>query len=51
MMLSLPPASRREAIWRAAASLLTEAAASNTYSKPVGAETQLKVALKIEGLL
>jgi hypothetical protein len=51
MMFSLPPANRRESTWRAAAAQLSEAAANNSYSKPVDAETQLKVALKIEGLL
>jgi hypothetical protein len=51
MMFSLPTASRRDATWRSAASLLSEAAVDNTYLKPVDAETQLLVALKVEGLL
>jgi hypothetical protein len=51
MMFSLPPASRRGATWRSAASLLSEAAANNTYLKPVDAETQLMAARKAEGLL
>ena len=51
LMLSLPIAHRRGDMWRNTARLLNEAAADSSYIPHANAETQLRLSLKIEGLL
>jgi hypothetical protein len=51
LMLSISIAHRRGDMWRNTASLLDEAAADNSYVPHIKAEAQLRLSLKIDGLL